>query len=140
MSTSSSTTTTPVPVPLTTPPTPTPTTPGGGGGGGGGSSSENGGGGAGGGGGGAVVRSPSSSSTSTSSSSKMESLKTWSISTYKCTKQLISEKLGKSSRTVDTELETQIESLRDTQRKYSHILRLARALSSHFYHVVQRES
>lgn len=79
---------------------------------------------------GAVVR---------SSASKMESLKTWSISTYKCTKQLISEKLGKSSRTVDTELEGQIESLRDTQRKYSHILRLARALSSHFYHVVQTQ-
>ncbi|XP_066983983.1 arfaptin-2 isoform X8 [Macrobrachium rosenbergii] len=74
-----------------------------------------------------------------SGSSKMESIKTWSISTYKCTKQLISEKLGKSSRTVDTELEGQIEALRDTQRKYSQILRLARALSSHFYHVVQTQ-
>lgn len=72
-------------------------------------------------------------------SSKMESIKSWSISTYKCTKQLLSEKLGKSSRTVDAELEAQIESLRDTQRKYSQILRLARALSSHFYHVVQTQ-
>lgn len=36
------------------------------------------------------------------SHSKMDSLKTWSISTYKCTKQLISEKLGKSTKTVDT--------------------------------------
>ncbi|CAL4102953.1 unnamed protein product, partial [Meganyctiphanes norvegica] len=79
----------------------------------------------------AVVRS--------NSHSKMESIKTWSISTYKCTKQLISERLGKSSRTVDTELEGQIEALRDTQRKYSQILRLARALSSHFYHVVQTQ-
>ncbi|XP_068249930.1 arfaptin-2-like isoform X6 [Palaemon carinicauda] len=74
-----------------------------------------------------------------SGGSKMESIKTWSISTYKCTKQLISEKLGKSSRTVDSELEGQIEALRDTQRKYSQILRLARALSSHFYHVVQTQ-
>ncbi|KAK7076558.1 Arfaptin-1 [Halocaridina rubra] len=74
-----------------------------------------------------------------SGAGKMESIKTWSISTYKCTKQLISEKLGKSSRTIDTELEGQIESLRDTQRKYSQILRLARALSSHFYHVVQTQ-
>nr|XP_045588064.1 arfaptin-2-like isoform X3 [Procambarus clarkii] len=73
------------------------------------------------------------------SSSKMETIKTWSISTYKCTKQLLSEKLGKSSRTVDAELEGQIESLRDTQRKYSQILRLARALSSHFFHVVQTQ-
>ncbi|KAG0715499.1 Arfaptin-2 [Chionoecetes opilio] len=74
-----------------------------------------------------------------SGSSKMETIKTWSISTYKCTKQLLSEKLGKSSRTVDAELECQIEALRDTQRKYSQILRLARALSSHFYHVVQTQ-
>jgi hypothetical protein len=38
-----------------------------------------------------------------------------------------------------SELEGQIELLRDTQRKYSNILRLARALSSHFYHVVQTQ-
>lgn len=37
------------------------------------------------------------------------------------------------------ELEAQIEQLRDTQRKYSNILRLARALTSHFYHVVQTQ-
>lgn len=67
---------------------------------------------------------------------KIEHLKNWSISTYKCTRQLISEKLGKSSRTVDTELESQIELLRDVQRKYLNILRLSRALSSHFQHVV----
>lgn len=67
---------------------------------------------------------------------KIEHLKNWSISTYKCTKQFISEKLGKSTRTVDTELESQIELLRDVQRKYLNILRLSRALSSHFQHVV----
>jgi len=33
---------------------------------------------------------------------KIEHIKNWSISTYKCTKQFISEKLGKTSRTVDT--------------------------------------
>lgn len=69
--------------------------------------------------------------------SKMDTIKSWSISTYKCTKQLMYEKLGKSSRTVDAELESKIESLRDTQRKYLHLLRLSRALTSHFYHVVQ---
>lgn len=72
-------------------------------------------------------------------SSRIENIKNWSISTYKCTKQLMFEKLGKSSRTVDTELEAQIEQLRETQRKYSNILRLARALTSHFYHVVQTQ-
>lgn len=71
--------------------------------------------------------------------SKIETIKNWSISTYKCTKQLMFEKLGKTSRTVDTELESQIEQLRDTQRKYSNVLRLSRALASHFYHVVQTQ-
>lgn len=37
-------------------------------------------------------------------SSRIENLKNWSISTYKCTKQIMFEKLGKSSRTVDTGL------------------------------------
>lgn len=49
------------------------------------------------------------------------------------------EKLGKSTRTVDSELEAQIEQLRDTQRKYLQVLRLTRALSSHFHHVVQTQ-
>ncbi len=53
--------------------------------------------------------------------------------------QSLLEKLGKTSRTVDTELEAQIETLRDTQRKYGNILRLARALTSHFYHVIQTQ-
>lgn len=33
--------------------------------------------------------------------SKIDVIKNWSVSTYKCTKQLINEKLGKSSKTVD---------------------------------------
>ena len=53
--------------------------------------------------------------------------------------QALFEKLGKTSRTVDTELESQIENLRDTQRKYGNVLRLARALTSHFYHVIQTQ-
>jgi hypothetical protein len=61
------------------------------------------------------------------------------ISTYKVSRQTIYEKLGKTSRTVDSELESQIEVLRDTQRKYSNILRLARALTSHLYHVIQTQ-
>lgn len=36
-----------------------------------------------------------------STQSKIESIKNWSISTYKCTKQLMYERLGKTSRTVD---------------------------------------
>ncbi|ELU14054.1 hypothetical protein CAPTEDRAFT_154485 [Capitella teleta] len=73
------------------------------------------------------------------SATKLDFLKAWSINTYKCTKQLISERFGKGSRTVDLELEAQIEALRDTQRKYSNVLRLARALTNHFHHVVQTQ-
>ena len=52
---------------------------------------------------------------------------------------MVSERFGKGSRTVDLELEAQIEALRDTQRKYANILRLARAMTNHFYHVVQTQ-
>lgn len=39
----------------------------------------------------------------------IDKLKQWSRSAYKCTKQTIYEKLGKTTRTVDVELENQIE-------------------------------
>lgn len=71
--------------------------------------------------------------------SKIDSIKHWSISTYKCTRQIMLEKLGKTTRTVDSELEGSIELLRETQRKYLSILRLTRAMSTHFYHMVQTQ-
>ncbi|KAM9788328.1 arfaptin-2b isoform 6-T6 [Neosynchiropus ocellatus] len=70
---------------------------------------------------------------------KLESVKKWSLNTYKCTKQMISERFGRGSRTVDLELEAQIEVLRDTKRKYETVLRLARALTTHFYNMVQTQ-
>ncbi|XP_076023895.1 arfaptin-2-like isoform X2 [Genypterus blacodes] len=70
---------------------------------------------------------------------KLELMKKWSMNTYKCTKQMISERFGRGSRTVDLELEAQIEVLRDTKRKYETVLRLARALTNHFYNMVQTQ-
>ncbi|XP_071989666.1 arfaptin-2 isoform X1 [Engystomops pustulosus] len=70
---------------------------------------------------------------------KFDMVKKWGINTYKCTKQLISERFGRGSRTVDLELETQIELLRDTKRKYEGVLQLARALTAHFYNLVQTQ-
>lgn len=52
---------------------------------------------------------------------------------------MISERFGRGSRTVDLELEAQIEVLRDTRRKYETVLRLARALTNHFYNMVQTQ-
>lgn len=40
-------------------------------------------------------------STILKTSSRIENIKNWSISTYKCTKQLMFEKLGKTARTHD---------------------------------------
>lgn len=59
---------------------------------------------------------------------KLELVRKWSINTYKCTKQILSEKLGRGSRTVDLELEAQIEVLRDNKRKYEHVVKLAQTL------------
>ncbi|KAM8976461.1 arfaptin-2 isoform 1-T1 [Pelodytes ibericus] len=70
---------------------------------------------------------------------KFDLVKKWGINTYKCTKQLISERFGRGSRTVDLELETQIELLRDTKRKYEGVLQLARSMTSHFYSLVQTQ-
>ncbi|XP_038673966.1 arfaptin-2-like isoform X2 [Scyliorhinus canicula] len=70
---------------------------------------------------------------------KFDIVRKWGINTYKCTKQMISERFGRGSRTVDLELEAQIEVLRDTKRKYENVLRLARALTNHFYNMVQTQ-
>ncbi|EAA10493.3 arfaptin-2 [Anopheles arabiensis] len=73
-------------------------------------------------------------------SSKLDTFRNWSITTYKCTKQIMLEKLGKSTRTVDLELEAQIDQLKETQKKYLSILRLSRAFTSHFYNCMQTQS
>lgn len=71
--------------------------------------------------------------------STIENLKEWSKSAYKCTRQMVCEKLGKTSRTVDTELEIEIEGLRDTRKKYEHMLQLSRALTNHFYYLIDTQ-
>ncbi|XP_061916886.1 arfaptin-2-like isoform X3 [Entelurus aequoreus] len=70
---------------------------------------------------------------------KLDSVKKWGINTYKCTKQMFSERFGRGSRTVDLELEAQIEVLRDTKSKYENILHLATALTEHFHSLVQTQ-
>ncbi|XP_031719670.1 arfaptin-2-like isoform X3 [Anarrhichthys ocellatus] len=70
---------------------------------------------------------------------KLDSVKKWGINTYKCTKQMFSERFGRGSRTVDLELEAQIDVLKETKNKYENILRLATALTSHFQSMVQTQ-
>jgi len=83
---------------------------------------------------------PASPGESLVKNNKLDNIKKWTISTYKCSRQSLYEKLGKTSRTVDPELDEQIETLRDTQRKYSNILRLAKTLSGHFFNMVQTQN
>ncbi|XP_068135069.1 arfaptin-1 isoform X3 [Hyperolius riggenbachi] len=70
---------------------------------------------------------------------KFELVRRWSLNQYKCTRQIISEKLGRGSRTVDLELEAQIEILRDNKKKYENVLKLAQTLSSQLYQMVQTQ-
>ncbi|XP_047451106.1 arfaptin-2-like isoform X3 [Mugil cephalus] len=70
---------------------------------------------------------------------KLDTVKKWGINTYKCTKQMFSERFGRGSRTVDLELEAQIDVLRDTKSKYENVLRLATALINHFQSMVQTQ-
>ncbi|XP_028973671.2 arfaptin-1 isoform X2 [Esox lucius] len=61
---------------------------------------------------------------------KLERVRKWSITTYKCTKQVLSEKMGRGSRTVDPELEARVDILRDDRRRYDHVTRLAQTLAT----------
>lgn len=52
---------------------------------------------------------------------------------------MLSEKLGRGSRTVDVELDAQIEILRDNKRKYQHVIRLAQILASQLSQMIQTQ-
>lgn len=70
---------------------------------------------------------------------KLDLVRKWSINTYKCTRQIISEKLGKGSKTVDLELESQIDVLRDNKKKYQQVIRLAQTLSAQLSQIMQTQ-
>ncbi|XP_062244798.1 arfaptin-1 isoform X2 [Platichthys flesus] len=70
---------------------------------------------------------------------KLDLVRKWSINTYKCTRQILSEKLGRGSRTVDLELEAQIEVLRDNKRKYQNVIRLAQTLANQLSQIMQTQ-
>ncbi|XP_061575216.1 arfaptin-1 isoform X2 [Cololabis saira] len=70
---------------------------------------------------------------------KLDLVRKWSINTYKCTRQILSEKLGRGSRTVDLELEAQIELLRDNKKKYQNVIKLAQTLASQLSQIMQTQ-
>jgi hypothetical protein len=70
---------------------------------------------------------------------KMEALKKWTVSTYKYTKQMVSEKMGRRTRTVDTEMEKHIQGLRETQARYAGLLKIAQTFTNQFKNIVATE-
>ncbi|XP_067106695.1 arfaptin-1 isoform X1 [Osmerus mordax] len=70
---------------------------------------------------------------------KLDLVRKWSVNTYKCTRQILSEKLGRGSRTVDLELEAQIEVLRDNKRKYENVVKLAQTLANQLSQMMQTQ-
>ncbi|XP_069028182.1 arfaptin-1-like [Embiotoca jacksoni] len=61
---------------------------------------------------------------------KLQSVRKWSITAYKCTRQALSEKLGRGSRTVDLDLEPRLELLKDDRQRYDHVTKLAQTLAN----------
>ncbi|XP_016890766.1 arfaptin-1 isoform X3 [Cynoglossus semilaevis] len=70
---------------------------------------------------------------------KLDLVRKWSINTYKCTRQILSEKMGRGSRTVDLELEAQIDVLRDNKRKYQNVLKLALTLANQLAQMIKTQ-
>ena len=66
-------------------------------------------------------------------------LKEWGTHQFKITKQMVQERFGSGLRTVDTELEKRIESLRDTQKKYAQLMYLAQQFQTSFVTVVETQ-
>ncbi|XP_070785848.1 arfaptin-1-like [Enoplosus armatus] len=63
-------------------------------------------------------------------SEKLQRVRKWSITTYKCTRQALSEKLGRGSRTVDLDLEPRLELLKDDRQRYDDMTKLAQTLAN----------
>lgn len=63
--------------------------------------------------------------------------KEWSSHQLKISKQLLSERFGHGLRTVDTQLEARIEALKETQKKYAHLIGLSVQLGNSFSQVLE---
>ncbi|XP_068443809.1 arfaptin-1-like [Clinocottus analis] len=73
-------------------------------------------------------------------SENLERVRRWTITAYKCTRQTMSEKLGRGSRTVDLDLEPRLELLKDDRQRYDGVTKLAQTLANQLaqFSVTQR--
>uniref|UniRef100_A0A1A8J0I5 ADP-ribosylation factor interacting protein 1 n=1 Tax=Nothobranchius kuhntae TaxID=321403 RepID=A0A1A8J0I5_NOTKU len=63
-------------------------------------------------------------------SEKLDRVRKWSVSKYKCTRQALAERLGRGSRTVDLELEPRLDLLKDDRQRYDHMTKLTQTLAN----------
>lgn len=63
---------------------------------------------------------------------KLEQIKKWTITNYRYTKQLVSEKLGHANKTLDQELEDRIGELKVGRVQYQSLLKEARTLQARY--------
>lgn len=73
------------------------------------------------------------------SQSPMDSFKEWSVSTFKCTKQIINEKRGLCSITNDAQLQADIEQLRENRNKLVQMLKAAQQMNLHYTQLVKTQ-
>lgn len=71
--------------------------------------------------------------------SKFNMLRDWSSFQLKCTKQILSERLGNGTRTVDVELENRISNLRETHKKYLQLVSLTDNFMTQFRLVIDTQ-
>ena len=69
-------------------------------------------------------------STPAQGQSRFQAFKDWSHYHVKCTRQFLNEKLGRSAKTVDASLDAKVEILRNTQKKFTHLLYLSQQLAN----------
>ena len=70
---------------------------------------------------------------------RFQALKDWSYYHVKCTRQYLNEKLGRSAKTVDASLDAKVEVLRNTQKKFTHLLFLSQQLASAMQSVAETQ-
>jgi len=63
---------------------------------------------------------------------KVESIKNWTVSKFKVSKQSVLEQFGKVERTIDVDMESRINGLNELHKRYCDVLVGATAYSAHF--------
>ena len=71
--------------------------------------------------------------------SKFNTFRDWSVFQFKCTKQILSERMGSGTRTVDIELENRIANLRETHKKYLQLVSLTDNFMTQFRLVIETQ-